>query len=254
MERFEDRLSLKTLLEHFSEIEDEREGWRVAYPLSEVLFLVVCGTLAACDDFGDIALWGEEHIDFLRNFLPYDHGVPCGRWLNILMNRIDPALFSACFMNWASGLRPDAAEIIAVDGKTSRRSHDKGHGRIETRTALVCKDVSWMSRERPCPGEYRFPSLACLVRVHSQVEEKGRRREEIRYYICSRALSAEEALNAVRAHWRIENSLHWGHGRDLQGRPLPRPKRPRRSKYGHRQTFRLQPHPPCKRQTQPQKT
>lgn len=97
--------------------------------MPEVLFLVVCGTLSACDDFDDIALWGDKHIDFLRNFHPLHHGVPGARWLNILMNRIDPALFSACFMRWASTLSPAAAGIIALDGKTSRRSHDTSTGK-----------------------------------------------------------------------------------------------------------------------------
>ena len=87
--------------------------------------------------------------------------------------------------------------------------HDKEHGRLETRTAFVCRDVSWMRRDTPCPGEYRFPSLQRLVCVHSTVEEKGVTKEDTRYYITSRKLSAEDALGAVRAHWRIENSLHW---------------------------------------------
>jgi|SRR5208337_629566 len=57
-----DRLAL--LLKHFSEIPDAREPWRVAYPLAEVLLLVVCGTICSCDDFDDIAAWGRIHLDF----------------------------------------------------------------------------------------------------------------------------------------------------------------------------------------------
>lgn len=91
---------LKALLEHFSTIEDSREPWRVAFPLPEVLFLVVCGTICDCDDYDGIAEWGEAHLDFLRRYLPYHHGVPGGRWLTILMNRINPALFSAAFTAW----------------------------------------------------------------------------------------------------------------------------------------------------------
>jgi predicted transposase YbfD/YdcC len=57
--------------------------------------------------------------------LPYDHGVPGARWLNILMNRINPELFSDCFISWATDFRPSfSAKQIAVDGKTLRRSHD----------------------------------------------------------------------------------------------------------------------------------
>jgi len=87
---------LRALLDHFATIEDPREP-RVAHPLPEILLLVVCGTIADCDDYDTIAAWGEQKLDFLRRFLPYHHGVPGGRWLTLFMNRIDPGLFSACF-------------------------------------------------------------------------------------------------------------------------------------------------------------
>ena len=119
----------RSLLEHFAAITDARPQWKVAYPLPEVLLLVVCGTIASCDDYDDIVEWGEAHLDFLRRFGAYHHGIPCADWLRVLMNRIDPELFSACFMGWARELRPDAADLIAIDGKTSRRSHDRSRGK-----------------------------------------------------------------------------------------------------------------------------
>jgi predicted transposase YbfD/YdcC len=122
---FGERSRLKALLEHFAVIEDPREPWRVAHPLPEVLLLVVCGTIADCDDYDTIAAWGEAHLPFLRRVLPYHHGVPGGRWLTLLMNRLDPALFSACFTAWVREGWPERPELIAIDGKTSRRSHDR---------------------------------------------------------------------------------------------------------------------------------
>ena len=122
---FGERSRLQVLLDHFSIIEDEREPHRVAYPLAELLLLAVCGTIADCDDYENIALWGETHLDFLRQFLPFHHGAPSGRWLTIMMNRINPALFSACFSNWVRACWPDHPELVAIDGKTSRRSHDR---------------------------------------------------------------------------------------------------------------------------------
>src|SRR5690242_14117008 len=88
---------LKSLLDHFGDIDDPREPWRVAHPLPEVLLLVVCGTICDCEDYDLIADWGAAHLDFLRRYLPYHHGVPGGRWLTILMNRINPALFADAF-------------------------------------------------------------------------------------------------------------------------------------------------------------
>ena len=320
MDDFGAKPRLRSLLEHFSEIDDPRETWRVAHPLPEVLFLVVCASIASCDDFDDIAEWGDNHLAFLRRFLPYHYGVPGPRWLNILMNRIDPDLFSACFMSWASGLRPDAPGLIALNGKTSRRSHDratgkaalhlvsafatheklvlgqeavdtksneitaipdllerlaasgalagalvtidaiacnpgiaqalvdhgadyllavkanqpsllsemerffddaseedvdlhidldKGHGRIEERRCSVSTAIDWMNGGRRFPGEYRFPKLDAVAMIESKVETKGGTRTERRFYIASRAMTAKALGEAVRAHWQIENALHW---------------------------------------------
>jgi predicted transposase YbfD/YdcC len=320
MESFGDKPRLRSLLDHFAVIDDPREQWRVAHPLPEVLLLVVSASIASCDDFDDIAAWGETHLDFLRRFLPYHHGVPGARWLNILLNRIDPDLFSDCFMAWASGLRSDAPRLIAIDGKTSRRSHDrstgkaalhllsafatreklvlgqeavaetsneitaipelldrlaasgqlagalvtidaiacnpdiakvivdhkadyllavktnqpslhaeierffadppaapvdvhrdidKGHGRIEERTCRVSRQIDWLSGDRRFPGEYRFESLAVIAMIEAKVETRDKAWTERRYYITSRPVSAEQLAEAVRAHWRIENSLHW---------------------------------------------
>jgi hypothetical protein len=75
---------LALLLQHFAEINDDRESWRVAYPLKEVLLLVTCATIASCDDFEAIVSWAEHHLTFLRRFSDFHHGVPC-------------ALFARCF-------------------------------------------------------------------------------------------------------------------------------------------------------------
>lgn len=123
-----DKSRLAVLLEHFAAIEDPRDVRRISHPLSEVLLLVVCGTIADCDDYDHIAAWGEAHLDFLRRHLPYAHGVPGGRWLTILMNRINPALFSAVFTAWVRASWPGRSDFVAIDGKTSRRSHDRAAG------------------------------------------------------------------------------------------------------------------------------
>jgi predicted transposase YbfD/YdcC len=116
------------LLKEFSHLDDDREPWRIVYPLAEVLLLLTCATIAACDDFDDIEAWGKHHLDFLRGFAPFHHGIPCARWLRALVNRIDPLLFGACFESWTAALWPGQHDLIAIDGKTSRRSYDKRKG------------------------------------------------------------------------------------------------------------------------------
>jgi predicted transposase YbfD/YdcC len=128
MEVWSAKPQLRVLLDHLATIKDARQSWKVAYPLREVLFLVVCGTLASCDDYDDIVDWGEAHLSFLRRFSEFYHGIPCVDWLRTVMNRIDPDLFAACFSSWVAECWPNRADLVAIDGKTSRRSHDRKHG------------------------------------------------------------------------------------------------------------------------------
>ena len=128
MEALSPKPRLRLLLDHFSAIKDARQPWKVAYPLREVLFLVVCGTIASGDDYDDIVDWGEAHLSFLRGFAEFHHGIPCVDWLRTVMNRIDPELFNACFSSWVAECWPDKPALVAIDGKTSRRSHDRKTG------------------------------------------------------------------------------------------------------------------------------
>jgi predicted transposase YbfD/YdcC len=122
------RARLAVLLQHFAKLEDDREPYRVLYPLKEVLLLMTCATIASCDDFDDIVAWGEHHLDFLRRFSEFYHGIPCQRWLRMLVNRVDPILFGRCFEDWTASLWPDQHDLIAIDGKTARRTHDRRTG------------------------------------------------------------------------------------------------------------------------------
>lgn len=136
-----DRPRLRVLLDHFAALEDDRESWRVAHPLPEVLLLVVCGTIGAGDDFDEIVEWGEDNLPFLRRFLPYHHGLPGSRWLRALLNRIDPALFSEMFQSWAASLRPEAPALVAIDGKTlgsSPRAGSRAAAATRARRARRC--------------------------------------------------------------------------------------------------------------------
>ena len=119
---------LRLLLDHFWKIKDTRQAWKVAYPLREVLFLVVCGTIASGDDYEDIVDWGKAHLSFLRGFAEFHYGIPCADWLRTVMNRINPDLFRACFTSWVEECWPDKLDLVAIDGKTSRRTHNRKTG------------------------------------------------------------------------------------------------------------------------------
>jgi predicted transposase YbfD/YdcC len=138
----------QSLIEHFSALEDPRQAWKVVYPLPEILLLVLCATLAGADDFVETEAWGGEHLGFLRRFLPYADGIPSHDALNDVMNALDAGLFAACFTAWVEGLREAEPDIVAVDGKTSRRTHARARGREPLHLVSA-----WASRQRLVLGQ-----------------------------------------------------------------------------------------------------
>lgn len=83
------------------------------------------------------------------------------------------------------------------------QTHEKAHGREETRSYYVC------SVPRDLPDRKRWPNLAAIGWTINETVRDGKRCREMRYYIMSRKLSAREFAAAVRGHWSIENRLHW---------------------------------------------
>ncbi|BAI72993.1 transposase (plasmid) [Azospirillum sp. B510] len=138
----------KSLLDHFSALEDPRQAWKVVYPLPEILLLVLCATLGGAENFVEIEEWGEDRLDFLRRFLPYRRGIASHDTLNDVMNALDGELFSSCFTAWVDGLREGEPDIVAIDGKTSRRAHARAQGRNPLHLVSA-----WASRQRLVLGQ-----------------------------------------------------------------------------------------------------
>jgi predicted transposase YbfD/YdcC len=100
----------------------------------------------------------------------------------------------------------DAANVAACD---RFESVDNDHGRLETRTHFVHHQLDWLQSDRRYPSERDFPHLTTIAMVETKTERDGRLTQERRYYISSAKLDAETFAQAVRAHWGVENRLHW---------------------------------------------
>ena len=116
-----------SLLDHFSALDDPRQRGKVLYPLPEIMLLILCATLSGAEDFVETQAWGSTKLPFLRGILPFKHGIPSHDTLNDVINALDGALFSEAFTAWVDGLREAEPDIVAIDGKTSRRAHAGGH-------------------------------------------------------------------------------------------------------------------------------
>ena len=302
-------------LEYFTNLPDPRQAIKVIYPLAEVLLLTLCAIVAGAETFTDIALFGEQKLDLLRRFLPFAHGTPPHDRLGTVFAVLDPEAFHTCFAAWVARLTGVPDGVIAIDGKTCRRTFkkkgeslpihivsafaakhrlvlaqtkveeksneivaipklldmldiagaivtidamgcqraiaqkiidkkadyilalkgnqgtlrddvelfaneqktndfndttittdktvDADHGRIETRKTTVIHDVAWL-QER-----HNWPGLRAVVIIESERLTGPKIERETRFYITSMTDPANIAAAAIRAHWGIENGLHW---------------------------------------------
>ena len=114
--------SQKEFIEYFSDIEDPREDERLLYPLSEILFLVFVGVLCGAESWRELVIFGEERINFLREYLEYEHGIPTKSSLSRIFSLIDKKCIESWLENVAMRMVKNSVkkEQIAIDGKALR--------------------------------------------------------------------------------------------------------------------------------------
>jgi predicted transposase YbfD/YdcC len=112
-------------LSHFRDLPDPRQRGKVVYPLDEILLLCLLAVLAGAEAITDIARFGEKKLALLRRFRPYRDGTPSHDHLGDILASLEAEAFQHCFVAWVAALTGTPAEVIAIDGKTLRRSYQK---------------------------------------------------------------------------------------------------------------------------------
>lgn len=297
-------------------ITDPRTGNARRHDLLEILTIALVASICGCDSCVDFADFAEDREALLREFLVLENGLPSHDTFSRLFRLLDPASLSAAFGRFLEALGADGAGVIAIDGKTLRRSFDRAaaksplhvvtafaaeaqlvlgqaavgageneiiaarallemidirgalitadavhcnrdtgqavldrggdylfalksnrpttlqdvedyfadpdaavaetlsttdadHGRIEIRHHAVIHEVDWLFAGKPDRDHPAMPGLSTIGRVEAEVTRDGRTSRSVRYYLSSARLSAQAFARAVRAHWAIENGLHW---------------------------------------------
>ncbi len=117
-------------MEHISIIPDYRQAWKVEHKLSDILLLTICAVISGAEGWEDIADFGETHLDFLKQYGDFEHGIPAHDTIARVVSCISPAKFHECFINWMRDCHSsDDKDVIAIDGKTLRHSYDKSRRR-----------------------------------------------------------------------------------------------------------------------------
>jgi predicted transposase YbfD/YdcC len=114
---------------HFETLTDPRRR-EPTYPLENMVVMLLCGVICGADDFVAITAWANTKKDWLAKFLDMSAGVPSHDRFNAVVALLRPREFEQCLLNWITALHEiTGGQIIAIDGKTLRRSYDKGSGK-----------------------------------------------------------------------------------------------------------------------------
>jgi predicted transposase YbfD/YdcC len=118
-----------SLVHHFAKLTDPRLRRRRRHQLLDIIALTICGVICGCKSWGEIAVYGRKKSDWLQTFLELPNGIPSKDTLRRVFARLQPAAFQSCFRGWMETLAATLGiKQIAIDGKTLRRSHNRGSG------------------------------------------------------------------------------------------------------------------------------
>jgi predicted transposase YbfD/YdcC len=138
-----------SIAEHFAKLPDPRIERHKKYPLEEIICLVICAVVGGADGWEAIEEFGRTKKAWLQQYLPLKNGIPAHDTIARVMSRISAKGLQECFMNWVSSVNEvTAGELIAIDGKTVRRSHDRRH-----RKSAIHMVSAWASTQGVVLGQ-----------------------------------------------------------------------------------------------------
>lgn len=134
---------------HFSQVEDPRVERTRDHELLDMIVIAVCAVICGADDWVEIAEWGEEKLAWLRQFIALENGIASHDTFGRVFSRIDAEQFQAAFLSWVqSAFEVSDGQVVAIDGKQVRRSHDQRLGK-----AAIYMVSAWSSTNHLTLGQ-----------------------------------------------------------------------------------------------------
>ena len=124
-----DMAAPQSLIEHFAKLQDPRVDRNKKHELIDVIVLCVCAVVSGANGWSDIEEFGHAKLEWLRRYVPLANGVPVDDTIARIVSALSVSGFQECFRSWIEDvITLSGGEIVAVDGKTHRRSHDRNKG------------------------------------------------------------------------------------------------------------------------------
>ncbi len=154
------------LSEHFASLEDPRVERTKLHPLQSIVMIALCGVIAGAESWNDIEEFGVTLEDFFADFLDLPNGIPSHDTFNRVFASIDPKQFRECFLGWTRSVASVLPEVIALDGKVVRRSHDRwmGKGAIHMVSAWASTNRLVLAQEKVDEKTNEIKALPELLR------------------------------------------------------------------------------------------
>ena len=131
-------MSLQSIAYHFRSVDDPRLCRNRLHSLEEILVVTICGVICGADNWVAIEDFAKDEEDWFRTFLPLPNGIPSHDTLGRVFGLLDPEALSSCFVSWMRSVVESldwTNEIVAIDGKTVRRSFSGAHKAIHMLSA-----------------------------------------------------------------------------------------------------------------------
>jgi predicted transposase YbfD/YdcC len=169
---------------YFAAVEDPRVERTKLHKLLDIIIIAICGVICGAEGWAEIEEFGKEKEEWLGTILELPNGIPSHDTFGRVFARLDPVQFEACFFDWVQSLTESIEGVIAIDGKTLRRSHDKTNGKkalhmvsawaAENRLVLAQVAVKKKSNEiTAIPVLLRQLSLSgCIVTIDAMGTQK----------------------------------------------------------------------------------
>ncbi len=231
-------------LDDFSKLSDPRSQRNQLYSVDEILFVTLCAVICGAEGWGDIEDFGKSKLEYLRQYLDYSNGVPSDDTVRRFYRHIDPKEFEQLFRHWISGIAKNAgAQVIAIDGKSSRHSFDGDETKMihvvsafatDARIVLGQEKVSEKSNEItaiPKMLEWldirghivTIDAMGCQYAIANRIKAKegdyifslkgnqGTLAEDVKVYFEDNQLTKEikSAIDYDKGHGRIETRECW---------------------------------------------
>jgi predicted transposase YbfD/YdcC len=121
--------SKKSLQSVFKDVEDPRIDRTKRHLLLDIILIAIVAVICGAEGWVDIEAFGKAKEEWLRTFLALPNGIPSHDTFGRVFARLDAQQFEQCFLSWVHSLNEKISGVVAIDGKTLRRSHDQGRGK-----------------------------------------------------------------------------------------------------------------------------